>query len=302
MKKNYFFFILIILIIFIIFQLNGKTHISNLINKDNDFILVFITYSGLCNQFYDINTAINFCLNNNIKFTFKYASFRNNDLTSWYNVNFNKLFDTRFLEKYDLYIKPENINYNENNTINYNTKLLTNQLINLNQPILDQLKNFNKKYIILKQFWVLNDKIENNIDITPYILPSKIILNEYHRIKNNLLINNEKYNFIHYRYELDFIKHFNIKKNLSLKEVINKFNENLRIYIATTNINNILDQTDRNNIICKNDDELKNFDFEQKAFIDYMFGLNATNIIGHSKSSFSHTLIKLKKSGTFYDN
>ena len=67
-------------------------------------ILVFDTNSGLCNQFYDIFNGINFCLKNNIHFTFRYCSFRNDNLTSWVEKPFEKLFDTTFLNNYDLYI------------------------------------------------------------------------------------------------------------------------------------------------------------------------------------------------------
>ena len=38
--------------------------------------LIFDTYAGLCNQMYDINAAINFCMINNIEFTFRYAALR----------------------------------------------------------------------------------------------------------------------------------------------------------------------------------------------------------------------------------
>ena len=51
-------------------------------------ILIFDTYSGLCNQMYDIFSAINFCHIHNIYFTFRYANFRNNNLVTWTNVDF----------------------------------------------------------------------------------------------------------------------------------------------------------------------------------------------------------------------
>lgn len=56
-------------------------------------IIVIDTFGGLCNQFYDINCVINFCLINIFNFTLRYCSFRNNYLISWYNENFNKLFN-----------------------------------------------------------------------------------------------------------------------------------------------------------------------------------------------------------------
>ena len=66
-------------------------------------IFIFDTRGGLCNQFYDINCGINFCLLHNFKFTFRYCLFRNADLISWYERNFDDLFDTKMFEKYDNY-------------------------------------------------------------------------------------------------------------------------------------------------------------------------------------------------------
>lgn len=56
------------------------------------------------------------------------------------------------------------------------------------------------------------------------------------------------YNFIHYRYEKDFTDYFNVKiKNLdSLIENIKFKNNNLKIFIATSNIKNLLDLTNCN--------------------------------------------------------
>ena len=67
-------------------------------------ILIFDTYGGLCNQFMDISQGINFCITYNVLFTFRHCSFRNNDLTTWNNQPFEKLFDLTFLDKYKLYI------------------------------------------------------------------------------------------------------------------------------------------------------------------------------------------------------
>jgi len=56
-------------------------------------ILIFDTFSGLCNQMYDIFYGINFCIINNINFTFRYCSFREKNLVDWYNEKFEKLFN-----------------------------------------------------------------------------------------------------------------------------------------------------------------------------------------------------------------
>ena len=84
-------------------------------------IIIFDTHGGLCNQFYDIVNGINFCLINNIQFTFRYSSFRNDNLTSWVQVSFEKIFEptfgfpTAFLYLFNWFcniISPKRIVYN----------------------------------------------------------------------------------------------------------------------------------------------------------------------------------------------
>jgi hypothetical protein len=81
-------------------------------------------------------------------------------------------------------------------------------------------------------------------------------------------------------------------------------NPNLKIYIATSNIRELINLNDselRNIIISKNENKLLDYNFEEKAFIDYMFGLNSTEVFGHSKSSFSHMLNSFKNTSNYYD-
>jgi hypothetical protein len=140
-------------------------------------------------------------------------------------------------------------------------------------------------------------------------LASKRLMDVYNIIKTKMGINNQQYNFIHYRYESDFVNHFKITHMKDLKSTIlivkSKFkNPNLKIYIATTNIRNLIDVNDSeicDIIMTKNEDELKDLNFEEKAFIDYMFGLNSSEVFGHSKSSFSHMLNNIKNTSNFYD-
>jgi len=158
-------------------------------------ILIFDTYSGLCNQFYDIQCAINFCLIHKVKFSFRYASFRNNDLVTWYNVPFFKLFDTDFLNKFDLYVKYDDLNSNEENTFNYNNSVCCNKFLSRNN-VLEQLLNLNKDYIVLKQFWDIYLFKEIKEDIYKLLVPSFNIMEIYTQIKNELGIEQNKYNFI----------------------------------------------------------------------------------------------------------
>jgi len=268
-------------------------------------IIIFDTYGGLCNQMYDIQCGVNFCIINNINFSFRYCSYRNKDLVSWYNENFENLFDMSFLSKYNtLYINYDKLNLNSENTYNYEA---VRTILLFTKDYLNELKNIKKKFIVLKQFWSVYN-FQNIVDNTiPFILPSKKILDVYNKIKNKIISVGEQYNFIHYRYEKDFTSHYKVEVE-NLKPIIlnlkNKFkNPNLKIFIATSNIYELIDLNDNelcDIIITKNENKLQNYNFEEKAFIDYMFGLNSNEVYGHSKSSFSHMLNNIKNTSNYY--
>ena len=137
-------------------------------------IIIFDTNGGLCNQFYDIVNGINFCLKNNIHFTFRYCSFRHNNLCSFFQYPFETLFDLNFLNKYDLYISYNDITnkITNDNCYNFNNRLLS-YVEFKDDDILDQLINLNKDYVVLYQFWSLY-KFKNFIDNTihNHICPS----------------------------------------------------------------------------------------------------------------------------------
>ena len=269
-------------------------------------IIIFDTNSGLCNQFYDILNGINFCLKNNIRFTFRYCDFRNNNLTTWFPSPFETLFDLNFLNKYELYVNYNDImdKITNDNCYNFNNRLMSLNVFK-DDDILDQLIKLNKDYVVLYQFWALY-KFKNFIDNTIHtrIQPSNNIMKKYIEIKNNI-IGDEPYNFIHYRYEIDFTKHFkvNIESLDNLIDNIKFKNNNLKIFIATSNIKNLIDLNDNckyKNIIYKNDDMLLDLNFEQRAFIDYMFGLDSIECYGHRKSSFSVMINTIKQTTNYY--
>jgi hypothetical protein len=272
-------------------------------------ILIFDTYAGLCNQFYDIQCAINFCLIHNIEFSFRYASFRNNDLISWYNVPFHELFDTSFLKKYDLYIDYNElyVKLNHENTFNFHHTVCCNKFLS-RENILEQLLQINKSCIILKQFWDVYAFREIREDVNRYLVPSSKIMSMYNQIKRDLSLENNNYNFIHYRYEDDFIRHFKINNMKSLKEIIFEKpfqNKDLKIYIATTKLKEVLKESIHEKeikdvILYKNEDSLKKLNFEEKAFIDYMIGLDSVEVLGHHNSSFSVMLNNLKGTNHYY--
>ena len=268
-------------------------------------LIIFDTNGGLCNQFYDVLNGINFCLKYNICFTFRYCSFRNDNLTSWYQTPFENLFDLNFLNKYELYVNYYNIKdkITNNNCYNFDSRLLS-HIVFKEDNILDQLINLNKEYVVLYQFWSLY-KFKNFIDNTihTHIRPSKYIMEKYIEIKNNIILD-EPYNFIHYRYENDFTNYFNIniEKLDILIENIKFKNNNLKIYIATSNIKKLIDLNDSKykNLIYKNDDMLMDLNYEQRGFIDYMFGLNSIECYGHRKSSFSVMINNIKQTNNYY--
>lgn len=277
-------------------------------------IIIFDTFSGLCNQIFDIQSAINFCNINNFYFSFRYCSFRQNDIKLFNFVNFNKLFDEKVFYNFNNYFPFEKINdkINSSNTFNYNGKR-TIELFKNENDLKNFLKNINYEFIILPQFFSIskfNNHIKNYyIKIKPNILLFNIFLN----LKKHLLPNN--YNFIHFRFENDFTSFFNINYIISLDSLINKHkfkNNNLKIYIACSNLkelsktlyltNNIYSYK---NIIFKDDHfikyNLQYLNFEEKAFIDLLIGLNSNEVLGHSKSSFSRILNMFKNSNNYYD-
>jgi hypothetical protein len=93
----------------------------------------------------------------------------------------------------------------------------------------------------------------------------------------------------------------------TLSNIIKKIkfkNNTLKIYIATSNVQSIIDTNDVNykKIVFKNENDnlLKDLNFEEKAYIDYLFGLYSQEIWGNSKSSFSRLLNNFKKTSNYY--
>ena len=205
-------------------------------------ILIFDTFSGLCNQFMDINCAINFCLINNVKFSFRYCSFRENDLISFNNKPFTELFnidkireDKICKEKFNsLYINFDKLIIEENNTFNFNNTKRCIELFDNSLNLLTQFENIKKKYIIMKQFWPIYN-LKYDFNIYKLIQPSLILLNYYNNIKSKLPKN---YNCIHYRFESDFCNYFKLKVDKLENLLCNyKFkNTKIKTYIATSNI------------------------------------------------------------------
>jgi hypothetical protein len=266
--------------------------------------LIFDTYAGLCNQMYDINAAINFCIINNIEFTFRYAALRTKyDLTTWYNTEFKNIFNDSFITT-SLYKPYFTIQSNESNTYHYNSDVRCIGWLNLDKALYPQLEKVDKTFIVMKQFWAVYKNFKDVECLYNQILPSVDLKSLYQRY----ITLPKKYNLIHYRYERDFIEHFNIKNHRKLCDIIEnyKFKDNtLPIYIATYEITKIPKEyftkkvTDYNNILLKNVN-INGYNFEELAFIDFMIGKNAQEIVGHPRSSFSVLLNSAHQTNNYY--
>ena len=268
-------------------------------------ILIFDTYGGLCNQMYDIHHAINFCIIYNVHFSFRYSSLREkHDLTQWYNIPFNQLFDDKFIET-KLYIPIEEIKLNEKNTFHLHVNERAINWLDKDRPLLPQFYKLNKQHIILRQFWSICPQLNDIINVYEIIKPSKQLQHLFDNITSSLP---EIYNFLHYRYEEDFISHFKIENHPKLCFLIEnvKFKEKHPIYVAAYQLNQIPEKylskpiDSFSNIVYKNHDTY-NMNFEELAFIDFLIGKNARQVYGHSNSSFSW-LLNASHNTNFYYN
>ena len=230
------------------------------------------------------------------------------NLEKFYFKKYTKLFD------YNAFIEIKNY-------INYD--LIINKINNKN-IVYPSKKEFNKKllneyiikykdqelYLVIDNFFRLDVKL-NNIyySYNRFIKPNKKILSIYNYIKNNIL--KEKYNYIHLRFEKDFERIFGKKYLSNIEDLLSKvkFKNDYKIYLACSNINEIINSIpNNNNIINKNNilfkDELIkniNLNFEEKAFVDLLIGINSQEFFGNKKSSFSLVLSILKNTKNFYN-
>jgi hypothetical protein len=269
-------------------------------------ILIFDTYGGLCNQMYDINSAINFCTEMKINFSFRHCSLRNENLVTWSDSDFSELFDDKFLHLFDLYIpysKLKNL-INQDNSFNYDSKRVL-FLFDKNLDLFTQFKGVNKEFIFLKQFIGIHDYLQSPNIHCSNILPSNEILSEYYF--NSEALDVPVYNFLAYRYERDFTTYFNISNITRLDFLLSSVsfkNKNIPIYVACSNIEQLSEpflfgSINDYNVIYKKRNVLNNF--EKNAFLDFLFGKNAQEVCGHIKSSFALQLNFFKGSKNFYE-
>lgn len=269
-------------------------------------ILIFDTYGGLCNQMYDIHCSINFCIIHKIYFTFRYASFRNKDnLSIWHNVGFSELFDDSFIET-SFYVHFSTLVLDEDNCHHYENNIRAIEWLDKERALLPQLYRIDHKYIILKQFWAISPPFQGEINFYEKIKPCSKLFKLFKNIKKKLP---KKYNYIHYRYEDDFIEHFQISNHPKLCDLIRNIpfcQKKLKIYVACYNITNLPQKYIDGHIhefqhVLYKKDNYSHLNFEEQAFIDFLIGKHANEIYGHSKSSFSCLLNSSKQTNNYYD-
>ena len=278
-------------------------------------ILVFDTFGGLCNQILDIQCAIHFCISNQFIFTFRFCSFRNNDnIKLFFDQPFGRLFNKKYFSTYSTYIDFEIIkkDINPNNTFNYKNKRAIEIFKNENE-VINHLKHMKSKYIVLKQFFAINNFKNQLHKYYLKIKPNNNLFTIFNILKKKLLP--PKYNYIHFRYETDFTDFFNTTNVHSIDSLLKRLkfkNNQLKIYIACSNIKKlskthllINDLYSYKNILFKDDFIIQNnldyLNFEELAFIDFLIGINSCEVFGHKKSSFSSLLNNFKHTNNYYN-
>ncbi len=267
-------------------------------------ILILDTSAGLCNQMMDIETFASFCIENDYGFSFRHCSFRNKDLRTFFPVEFESLFDASSFKRFRKYSTFSELDFRA-------CKMLESWPLEIktSHETADFLRLVERNYshIFITQFWPLFNHKTSKIHGDIKIEPSPKIKEFFKEIKNKLPKN---YNFLHYRYESDFAKHFKIQadeiKNTKLSILLKKniFKNDLPIYLSCSKPLIALKGVpirDRKNILYNDETRLTHFNFEESAYIDYLIGEGSKEVFGHSKSSFSVRLNSVKNSSNYYD-
>jgi len=267
-------------------------------------MLILNTVAGLCNQMMDIETFVSFCVENDYGFSFRYCSFRNKNLRTFNPVEFESLFEASSFKRFRKYSAFSELDFR-------GCKILESWPLEIktSDEVADFLRSVEGKYshIFITQFWPLFNYKTSKIHGDIKIEPSLKIKEFFKQIKNTLP---KKYNFLHYRYESDFVKHFKIDakeiKNtkLSILHKKNIFNNDLPIYLSCSKPLIALkgiSARDRKNIFYNDETRLSHFNFEESAYVDYLIGEGSEVVYGHSKSSYSVRLNSLKNSSNYYD-
>jgi len=271
-------------------------------------VLVLDSFSGLCNQMMDIDSLVKFATQNGFQFAFQHCSLRHPNLTSWSSAPFGTLFDEEYLQELPGYLSYRELLLKGAKIWNSEGKRLI-QLIKNSKEVIEIAMNYD--FLFIKQGWPVLGFPEVGLDLTKRIKPSLHILKEYKKLRLNVP---EKYNFLHYRYEHDFVSHFSSQSPAITFPILQQIldanlfsNTNIPIYIAASGLANLPkshlkeDITKQKNIIFTDEKKIEGFNFEASAYLDFLIGEQAVEVFGHSRSSFSHYLNNLKNSKNFYD-
>jgi len=289
-------------------------------------VLIFDLASGFNDMVFDL-AYIKYFMDKNLNFNYTIRNCscrRQNDPTIFlwikpYEVD--NLFDDETFSTYKNYVRYSEIKEKSTEENTYDLSKYKKFYVDedyKSDDLLETINNCDKKNIILGtgiKFYInkFNDcgPIWKNINKAFYktLIPSKKILTEYNRIKEQI---KEPYNFIHYRYEED-MKNQAVRLNgdyytPTLDTLIdaNLFkNNNLKIYFATSEIEKFHEKGLLNkplesysNILYKKSN-LEYFD--ENAFVDFLIGMEAEEVFGVSYSAFSKFINKFNNTSNFYD-
>jgi len=292
-------------------------------------ILIFNLSGGFTDMKKNLIAITLFTKEHNYKFTIKNCTARPQSLDlntskieesiikNGYMYDVKNLFDEKTFLIYDNYISFETIDSCHENTFNFNDTYKP-SLIFKDRTHLTNYKNIIKEidtpYVYMgNHFYFYSGYNITSIlfskDFNATIIPSSKIWTEYNNFISTI---DFQYNFIHFRYENDMKKMLTILKNINsldytLSDVIklNAFENNLKIYVATTNIEEFYDKNlienplDTYNIFYNTK---KCVFFDENAFIDFLIGMNSVEVLGFSHSGFSVCLTKLKNKNKYYNS
>jgi hypothetical protein len=273
----------------------------------NSTVLILNSFGGLCNQMMDIRAMVSFAVHHELRFCFRNCSYRNSNLVSWTPEPFSALFNESAFRNIPGYENYADLNPSTTSMWNADGSAVVKLLGNILE--LDSIIN-NHDYVVLSHFWPIIDGNVTRISVD--IEPSKSVFDRFETIRNAIP---EHYNFLHYRYEVDFTKHFGRHHPLSkfpfLKDILkeNRFKRpELPVYLGTSRAVELGEPhlethiSQMPNLFYTDELLLRDMNYEAAAYVDYLVGLNSVEVLGHSLSSFSQALNREKGTRNFYDN
>lgn len=290
-------------------------------------ILIFNLSGGFTDMKKNLLAITLFTKEHNYKFTIKNCTARPQMLDlntskideqiikNGYMYDVKNLFDEKTFLIYDNYISFETIDSCDQNTFDFNTTCKPSLIFKDRSHLSNYktiIKEIDKPYIYMgNHFYFYSGYNITSVyskEFNATIIPSSKILNEYNNFMSTI---DFQYNFIHFRYENDMKKMLTVLKNIksldyTLSDVIklNAFENNLKIYVATTDIEDFYDKKlienplDTYNIFYN---KKKCVFFDENAFIDFLIGMNSVEVLGFSHSGFSVCLNKLKNKNKYYN-